>query len=181
MLEEHFQSPNSSHLPVIAIYSIYQLLIDEVVFYSALKLRELGRHEAADLRTGSIGDIELEDSDGDVIEGSEIKHGIEIDLPIILRAKEKILKSKTKRYYILTTHHNCGIISDDVLNVSREIYNLHGAQVIINGVLPTIKYYLRMCRNPSTFINNYSNNLASQSSVTTVQLQYWDGLLEKCT
>lgn len=172
-LELHFSLPNSAHLPVIAIYSIYELLIKEVGNYSGLSLKALESHQASDLRTGSVGDIELEDSDSDVIEGVEVKHGIKIDLPILLRAKEKILKSRLKRYYILTTHSSCSVIGDDVLDVIRDIYSSHGCQIIINGVIPTIRYYLRMCSNPSEFINNYSKNIVSQSSVTTEHLEKW--------
>ena len=178
-LEKHFVSPNSAHLPVIAIYSIYELLIDEVENYSGLLLRELESHQASDLRTGSVGDIELEDSDSDVIEGVEVKHGLVIDLPILLRAKEKILKSSLKRYYILTTHPSCAVINDEVLDVIRDVYTTHGCQIIVNGVMPTIRYYLRMCTNPSDFINNYSKNITSQSSVTAEHLEIWKDVQDK--
>lgn len=178
-LEKHFASPNSAHLPVIAIYSIYELLINEVDNYSELILKELESHQASDLRTGSVGDIELEDSDADVIEGVEVKHGIEIDLPILLRAKEKILKSSLKRYYILTTHPSCAAINNEVLDVIRDVYSTHGCQIIVNGVIPTIRYYLRMCSNPSDFINNYSKNIVSQSSVTTEHLEVWKAVQDK--
>jgi len=178
-LEKHFASPNSAHLPVIAIYSIYELLINEVDNYSGLLLRELESHQASDLRTGSVGDIELEDSEADVIEGVEVKHGLEIDLPILLRAKEKILKSSLKRYYILTTHPSCAAINNEVLDVIRDVYSTHGCQIIINGVIPTIRYYLRMCSNPSDFINNYSKNIVSQSSVTREHLEIWKAVQDK--
>ena len=170
---------NSAHLPVIAIYSIYELLINEVDNYSKLLLRELESHQASDLRTGSEGDIELEDLEADVIEGVEVKHGIEIDLPILLRAKEKILKSSLKRYYILTTHPNCAAINNEVLDVIRGVYSTHGCQIIVNGVIPTIRYYLRMCSNPSEFINNYSKNIVSQSSVTAEHLEIWQAVQDK--
>ncbi len=178
-LERHFASSNSAHLPVIAIYSIYELLINEVDNYSKLLLRELESHQASDLRTGSVGDIELEDLEADVIEGVEVKHGIEIDLPILLRAKEKILKSSLKRYYILTTHPNCAAINNEVLDVIRGVYSTHGCQIIVNGVIPTIRYYLRMCSNPSEFINNYSKNIVSQSSVTAEHLEIWQAVQDK--
>ncbi len=176
-LERHFSTPCSAHLPVIAIYSIYETLIREVENFSGLSLRALESHQASDLRTGSVGDIELEDADGDVIEGIEVKHGIEIELTILLRAKEKILKSNLKRYYILTTHKNCVAIDNDVLAQIRNLYKDHGCQIIVNGVIPTIKYYLRMCTNPSVFINNYSKNISTQNTVTVEQLEIWSRLL----
>lgn len=178
-LERHFSTPNSSHLPVIAVYSVYQLLIDEVSSYNSLTLKPLESHNASDLRTGSVGDIELEDADGDIIEGVEVKHGVEIDLPILLRAKEKIFKSKLKRYYILTTHRNCAVVNADVTSIIRQVYLEHGSQIIVNGVIPTIKYYLRMCSNPTVFLNNYSRNISEQSSVTVEQLSVWNSIISE--
>lgn len=172
-LEHHFSTPNSSHLPVIAVYSVYQLLIGEVSNYNNLILKPLESHQASDLRTGSVGDIELEDNDGDVIEGVEVKHNLEIDVSILLRAKEKIYKSNLKRYYILTTHRNCANVSTEVNNLIRQVYLEHGCQIIVNGVIPTIKYYLRMCSDPSVFLNNYSINISDQGSVTDEQLSIW--------
>ena len=152
-------------------------MINEVENYSHLTLKPLESHQASDLRTGAVGDIELIDSDNDVIEGIEVKHGVDIDLSILLRAKEKILKSNLKRYYILTTHKNCNILDTKVIEIIRTVYIDHGCQIIINGVIPTIKYYLRMCTNPSIFIENYSKNIANQSSVTAVQLENWKQIL----
>lgn len=177
-LEKHFRSPNSAHLPVIAIYSVYQVLISEVGNYSGLRLRKLESHQAADSRTGAVGDIELEDSEEDVIEGVEVKHNFKIDLPILLRAREKIVKSCLKRYYILTTHASCASIDTDVMSVIREVHLNHGCQIIVNGVIPTIRYYLRMCSNPGDFIEFYSKNISSQLSVTTEQLNLWLELLK---
>lgn len=178
ILERHFSMPQSSHLPVIAIYSIYQTLIDEVESYGGLNLKVLESHQASDLRTGAIGDIELEDDDGDIVEAVEVKHGFEIDLSIVLRAKEKILRSRAKRYYMLTTHKNCGLVTDEVANVIRDVYKNHGCQIITNGVLPTIKYYLRMAKSPKRFIENYSKNLSVHHSVTKDQLSEWNQIVK---
>jgi DNA (cytosine-5)-methyltransferase 1 len=177
-LEKHFAFPKSSHLPVIAVYSIYQTLIEEVESYHSLKLKNLESHQASDLRTGAIGDIELEDNDGDIVEAVEVKHGFEIDVSMILRAKEKILKSKAIRYYILTTHKNCGLLNHDVADIIRDVYKVHGCQIIINGVIPSIKYYLRMAKSPKKFLENYSVNLSKHHSVTSKQLSEWSKIVK---
>ena len=36
-----------------------------------------------------------------------------------------------------------------------EIKKDHGCQLIVNGLLPTLKYYLRLISNPKTFFNTY--------------------------
>lgn len=181
ILETHFSTQQSSHLPVIAIYSLYETLIDKIEIYDGLKLKSLESHQASDLRTGAIGDIELQDDDGDIVEAVEVKHGFEIDLSIVLRAKEKILRSKAQRYYILTTHKNCGQTSDEVAQIIREVYKSHGCQIITNGVLPTIKYYLRMAKSPKQFIEHYCMNLSSHHSVTKDQLIEWNRIISKLT
>lgn len=177
-LHTHFSKANTAHLPVVAIYSIYQLLIEQVAQYHAVKLSPLESHQASDLRTGAVGDIELVDSDGDVVEGIEVKHGMPIDLPIVITAEEKILKSKLKRYYILTTHDVCNPVDLRIHRVIRNVYREHGCQIIPNGVYPTIRYYLRMMKDPSQFLDTYSRNLANQEDVTTAQVEHWLEILD---
>lgn len=111
-VHEHFSLRNSARLPVIAIFAIYKLLVRDVKSYTSLKLMPLSAHEASDLRTGAIGDIELTDADATVVEALEIKHRIQIDETILLRAEDKILGSEVARYYLLTTHSNCNLSTD---------------------------------------------------------------------
>lgn len=177
-IEKHFSFPNSAHLPVVAVHTIYEVILNLVSTYSDKVLRDLESHQASDLRTGSIGDIELEDIDGDVVEGIEVKHNVPIDITILLKAKEKIEKSNVKRYYILTTHRNCTSIDNQTLRLIRDIYHNHGCQVIVNGVLPTIKYYLRMAPKPAEFLDRYTSKLISLDSVTSQQLEEWNKILE---
>ena len=172
-LTEHFSVTNSAHLPVVAIYSIYEMLINQVSQYHGFSLRPLENHQASDLRTGAVGDIEIEDADGDVIEGVEVKHNLRIGIPILITAEEKILKSRLKRYYILTTHGSCSAEDQEFNNIIRKVYKLSGCQIITNGVYPTIRYYLRMMTDPSEFVRRYSENLARRTDVTSDQVRRW--------
>ncbi|MEM9822889.1 MAG: hypothetical protein AAF985_17550, partial [Bacteroidota bacterium] len=177
LFEKHFSLPNSSILPVYAMYAVYQLLILEVKQYSRFKLKKLDAHESSDQRTGSIGDIELVDQDGDVVEALEIKHGFPIDLVIVLKAKEKIEKSKVKRYYILTTHDNHGVIDEAIQKIIESVYRNHGCQIIVNGLISTMKYYLRLLSQPSEVVNTYSLLIASQRSIKYDQIEHWSTLI----
>lgn len=67
-LNQHFSLKNSARLPVIAVFAIYRLLVHDIKSYATLYLQPLSAHEASDLRTGAIGDIELIDADATVIE-----------------------------------------------------------------------------------------------------------------
>ncbi len=174
----HFSTEKSSHLPVIAIYTIYQLISNEVSSYKELTLKPMDHHNSADKRTGAIGDIELED-ENDVIEAIEVKHNIKIDVRIVLDAQEKILTSKVKRYYILTTHSECNVYDQKVIKIIENTYHNHGCQIIVNGVTRTISYYLRMCTSPVEFLRKYSENLAQSNVVTIEQIKVWNEIKEK--
>ena len=177
-LTQHFSLQNSARLPVLAIYATYQLLLDDIIAYQNRRLEALSSHEAADLRTGAIGDIELRDLAGDVIEALEIKHRIPIDLLILLRAEEKIRSSQVVRYYILTTHQNCQIVDPELTLVVQRVFKEHGCQVIVNGVLPTIKYYLRLISDPKKMIRNYSRLLIDDPATRTSHVSKWKEILD---
>jgi DNA (cytosine-5)-methyltransferase 1 len=177
-LKCHFLTEKSSHLPVIAVYSIYELIQNEVKSYKKLNLKPMDHHNSADKRTGAIGDIELED-ETDVIEAIEVKHNIKIDVRILIDAQEKILTSRVKRYYILTTHNECTFKDKKMEDIIEKIYSQHGCQIIINGVISTINYYLRMCSSPVEFLKKYTHNLSQSSVVTIEQLTIWNEIKDK--
>ncbi|BAY05973.1 hypothetical protein ACOWPH_01795 [Anabaena sp. PCC 7938] len=105
-LEEHFnynyKTKGGSKLPVIAFYAIYQILVREISRYQSCTLGELGSHTASDRTSKTAGDIDIFDENNHLVEAVEIKHGQEITLQILYRAKEKILKYNPRRYYILS-------------------------------------------------------------------------------
>jgi len=84
LLNIHFKSKYSSEgasrLPVLAIYSIYQCLLEEVKRFSGKKLLPIESHTSADARSGRIGDIDVVDENDKPFEAVEVKYGIEITL-----------------------------------------------------------------------------------------------------
>ena len=147
-LENHFDYKYStfgaSKLPVLAFSAIYQRLVEEVERYKGSTLKKLGSHTASDLTSKTAGDIEIFDKKKKLIEAIEIKSGKPIDLQIILNAKDKILKHNPRRYYIFSS---ANIKLEDKIKIQNEIEVIaryHGCQVIVNGIIPTLKYYLRL-------------------------------------
>ncbi|MFC5714374.1 hypothetical protein ACFPU1_16635 [Thalassorhabdus alkalitolerans] len=176
--EEHFTLKDSARLPVLAMYATYQTVVSDIKKYDGFNLADLSSHEAADSRTGSLGDIEILDEGEDIIiEAIEIKHQIPIDEVIALKAKEKIEKSNVSRYYILTTHHSCNDVDAEVERVIKTIYKEHGCQLIINGVVPTMKYYLRLASKPEEIIEHYSKLLVADRRIKTHHLEEWDKII----
>lgn len=104
MFYNHFNCKNSSRLPVIAFYSIYQELIKNVNIYKDKKLNPLNYHTSSDKH--GYGDIEVVYKNNSPYEVIEIKHNIPIDRELILSVFNKTLNSNIFRYYILTTYEN---------------------------------------------------------------------------
>lgn len=172
VLHRHFAINNSARLPVLAIQAIYEAMMPGLARYSGMKLAPLTPHSAADRHTGSIGDVQVLDKDGDPFEAIEIKHLIPIDDNIIRVASKKILTSKASRYYILTTSEMYRA-TRDAQSIIDFVHKKHGCQIVINGVLPSIKYYLRLVHDPIQFLLAYGKLLSVDHRVTATHLEVW--------
>ena len=177
-LENHFD-PNSynvtgaSRLPTIALYSAYQCLLSEVKRFEGKRLLSLEAHTSADSRSGRIGDIQIDDISGP-FEGVEVKHGIPITAQLVQDSFEKFKIYQTKRYYILST---ADIPNNEKSEISEKIASIksnHGCQVIVNGIIPTIKYYLRLFEDPSLFIQKYVDNLEADETLKYQHKERWN-------
>lgn len=178
LFETHFfykyrDSKGASRLPVLALYAIYTVLLDELNRFNGKHLKDLEAHSAADAQTGAIGDIEIVDDAGNAFEAIEVKHGLPITTAMVDSAKQKIRGSQVDRYYILTTHvqHEP---SEDVLKEVENVKKLLGCQLIVNGVIPSIKYYLRMLTNPGAVLPAYVKKLAEDEAIGFEHRDIWN-------
>jgi DNA (cytosine-5)-methyltransferase 1 len=82
-----------------------------------------------------------------------------------------------QRFYILTT----GDINNDgrIDNLINKAKNEHGVQIILNGIFPTIKYYLRLISNTDDFIEYYLKNLELNSGLDYEHKISWNDILSK--
>lgn len=158
MLEEHFTQNYGTHggskLPVLAFYAIYSFLVPEMSRYEGCTLLPLGSHTASDRTSKSAGDIEVK-KDDHIFEAVEIKLDKPITPQIVRVAYDKINNFGVQRYYILSGKEPK---SDDVSENNELVFEIeqeHGCQVIINGLYPSLKYYLRLISNPKEFLNKY--------------------------
>ena len=188
-LKEHFftkyKNAGASRLPVIAIYSIYEILLRDTARYKGKKLLPLKSHVASDIKAKEIGDVEIIDEKGkSIFEGVEIKHGIPIDFLIVRDAYEKIKDIPVERYYILTTAEP-NIKRGGEKKVSQlvnETRKNHGCEIVVNGLIYSLKYYLRLVQNLDEFMVRYSKNIKIEASVSTVvkieHLEKWNEIIK---
>ena len=186
LLKSHFslnyRVAGASRLPVLAVYSAYEMLVMGNDRYRDKRLLPLKSHTTSDIKSRGIGDIEVLDEPGNFFEAVEIKHNIPISSTLVQEAYDKFAQTPVRRYYLLTT------AEPDVDNVNavnqqiRKIRTEHGCEVIVNGILLSLKYYLRLLSNPSLFLDCYSRNLQldfkQNTDVKEIHLRHWNELLE---
>lgn len=184
LLEKHFyykySTRGASILPVVAIYSVYECMVEELKRFNNKVLEPLASHVACDKNSKTIGDIEVKYSDkNDTFEGVEIKFDIPISYDMLYHAYNKFKDRDTKRYYILST---CGIKEDEkdsIEELVKEIENEHGCQVILNGLIPSIKYYLRTLENPDKFLDRYIYNVENHREINHEHKLAWNIIIGK--
>jgi DNA (cytosine-5)-methyltransferase 1 len=171
--------------PFIACHqTIYKQLFKTVRRFENKILLPLNVHTSADKH--GYGDIEIRDYHNNPFEILEIKHNIPIDRNMILDIVKKSANTTIDRYYILTTYKNCFIHQDEeeyinelILDIKRE----RGLEIIANGIVNTLKYYLRFIEDYHEFINTYTNELVidarNSTEVKDFHIQAWQKILQQ--
>jgi DNA (cytosine-5)-methyltransferase 1 len=184
MVERHFQEPLSSRLPVIVIFAIYKQLFKTIRRFENKILLPLNVHTSADKH--GYGDIEIRDNHNNPFEILEIKHNVPIDRNMILDIVKKSANTTIERHYILTTYKDSFINQDEeeyinelILNIKRE----SGLEIIANGIVNTLKYYLRFIEDYREFINTYTEELVKDARNSTEikesHIQAWRIILQE--
>lgn len=169
-----YSASGAARLPVLAIHSIYQCMVNEIGRFANKELLDLQEHEAADKQTGSIGDVEIKDENNKLFEAVEVKHKIPIDAQMVNTAYEKFKSHSVDRYYILSTANIKTTELEDMNKRIAEIGKLHGCQVIINGILPSLRYYLRLLQDPNKVVGNYVEHLREDKTIKFEHKEIWN-------
>lgn len=82
------------------------------------------------------------------------------------------------RYYILTTRNLCD--PDDELKARiTHIKAPYNCQLIANGVIASLKYYLRLLSDPSLVFPQYVDLLQADRAIGHEHRSVWNKLLER--
>ena len=184
VLDTHFHSSykaeGASRLPVLAFYAIYGCLINEAKRFDKKQLLPIESHTSADSRSGRIGDIEIIDENKRAFEAVEVKHGIAISLQLVLDAYAKFQTTPVNRYYILSTAPQPEKEEWDKIQAEiQRIKNVHGCQLIVNGIMPSLKYYLRLLDNTFEFIDKYVNLLENDTALKFEHKERWNRIISE--
>ncbi|MBO4906252.1 MAG: hypothetical protein J5486_04340 [Bacteroidaceae bacterium] len=183
LLQQHFNhkynATGQSRLPVLAVYAVYQLLCKELKRYEGKTLLPIESHTSADSQSGRKGDVDINNTDGSPFEAVEVKFDIPVSYNIVEIAKEKINTCHISRYYILSTKHIVEEDKEKVEETIRQIRNVHGCQLVVNGLIPTLKYYLRLIDNTGKFIENYTTLLAEDKTIKFEHKQMWNVIVSE--
>lgn len=181
LLERHFTyrytCAGASRLPTLAIYAAYQCMMEQTARYDGKTLCPLESHNSADMQSGRIGDIDVNNANGSAFEGVEVKHEILITRQLVSDAYEKFKIYNTDRYYLLTTANMDEADWNAIDREIKRISQIHGCQVIVNGVYSTLKYYLRVIKDPAEFIDLYVELLKTDETVKFQHKIAWNDLV----
>ena len=184
MLVKHFDSKLSSRLPVIAIYSAYIQLFKTIKRYDGKILRPLNVHTSADKH--GYGDIEIWNDDETPFEMVEIKHNIAIDRNLIFDVVKKTENTTVKRYYVLTTFKGSFLNESEenyINKLTLKIKKERDLEVIPNGIIHSLKYYLRFIEDYQEFIKTYTEELIrdakNSTEVKNYHIEIWQAILKE--
>lgn len=173
----HYTCSGASRLPSLAIYAAYECMMGQVTRYGDKVLCPLAKHNAADAQSGRIGDIDVNHANGTAFEGVEVKHELQITKQMVADAYEKFKIYNTDRYYLLTTANMESADWDSIDREIQRIAQIHGCQVIVNGVYSTLTYYLRLLKDPAEFIDHYVELLKSDETIKFQHKVAWNDII----
>ena len=164
------QGQGKSRLPVLAIQAIYECITPELKRYQNKTLVNVARQTAND-KKGSIGDIQVNHNNGKPFEGIEVKSGKQITVDMIRSIPIKLQGNPVERYYILSTEENYIKPTEtiEIMQAVDEIREKTGCEIIPNGLIRSLWYYLRLISDKDFFINCYTRLLKEDKDVREPQ------------
>lgn len=161
LVTAHLTGPykvNAPRLPQLVIYAVYECLVRSIGRYGDAVLEPLERLKSADRKRGTIGDVVVA-RDGRRIEAVEIKHDQPIALIHVIEAIDKVRAETVTRYYLLSNKGIDPADADQIAERAADFLKQNGCEIIVNGVLDSLAYYLRLLPDTTEFLFRYAELL----------------------
>lgn len=159
LISQHLACKNASRLPVLVVAAEYQIAGKQL----AETMRPLHSHNAADLQTGSLGDIEicLVDDEDAVVTIYEMKmkrvtqDDIDAAVAKIARAPRRI-----HNYLFVTTD----VIELNIAEYARTFYEkTDGTEIAILDCMSFLRHFLHLFHRARTdYLNTYQNLVVTE-------------------
>ena len=182
ILEKMIEERNKGNIPLtkpknlsIAVYAIYQCLMNDVDRYREFELKPLERMKTANRKSGTVGDIDLWEN-GRPIEAVEIKYEVHVGVSHVSEAIQKVQTESVERYFILSTVKPDPNEWEEVQGLIEDFLKSNGCEIIVNGVYETIKYYLRLLKSTNDFVNAYTELLAIDEDINYEHKVAWNAI-----
>lgn len=157
LIEQHLKSPNASRLPVLIVAAAYSSAAE----FLQESPRPLLSHNAADLQTGALGDVEITLVSDDAIVTSyemKTKRVTRLDIDYALE-KIKCSHHLIDNYIFITTD----TITDEVQEYAGSIYPQSGIEVVILDCLSFLRHFLHLLhRTRMRFLDEYQRLLLAE-------------------
>jgi DNA (cytosine-5)-methyltransferase 1 len=183
LVGEHFTSDSEgvSLLPALVTYSIYQCLIEESIRFKNKQVSL--RYTANRSRQDSIEDLVTIENNGKPFEVIVVRNRRSITAQVIKSNFSRFENTEIRHFYFLTTAKPY-VRPNERVKIQDLVHRLEterNCEICIDGVLPTIKYYLRVLRDPTFFWQRYLDNQKSVSLALTdpnkTHLKRWQSIL----
>lgn len=89
-------------------------------------------------------------------------------------AFEKFSTTQVERYYILSTANVKADEASEIKSEIEKIRNIHGCNLIVNGVMESLNYYLRLLRDTSDFIACYVDLVEKDTALKFEHKSRWN-------
>jgi len=116
----------------------------------------------------------------------EIKHNIAIDRNLIFDVVKKTESTSVTKYYILTTYKGSFVneVEEEYINrLILKIKKQRNLEFIPNGIIYSLKYYLRFIENYQDFIKTYTEELIrdakNSTEVKNYHIEVWQAILKE--
>lgn len=163
-------------IPQLIIYAMYESIFHEgFKRYRDCELEPLGRMKAADRKAGTVGDIVVS-RDSRPMEAVETKFDVPITASIVAEAMEKVKSLSVERYLILSTSGVDPLERKGIDERVSAFKSSNGCEVIVNGVLETVSYYLRLLPNTNVYVEAFADLLETDPELDYEHRVAWNEL-----